>query len=116
MDGDSGYALQKLELAIIDLATGSKDIKSRLRTAYINHLHVLQANDFPESLIKDWNSIMELLTRAGPLLDDDGGVLVGSIERTLKGMRYATGTKIAKQIIYLSEQLRCYLEDIANTP
>jgi hypothetical protein len=116
MDGDAGYALQKLELAIIDLATGSRDIKSRLHSAYINHLHVLQENDFPESLRKDWKSIMELLTRAGPLLNDDGGVLYGSIERTLKGMRYATGTKIANQIICLSEQLRCYLEDITNTP
>ena len=40
MEGDAGYALQKLELAVIDMATDPGDIKSRLIYVYSNHLHV----------------------------------------------------------------------------
>ncbi len=57
MDGDAGCALQKLELSVIDLATGRGDVRSRLSNIYNDHLHILTERDFPEELREDWKWI-----------------------------------------------------------
>ncbi len=116
MDGDARYALQKLELAIIDMATGSGDIKTRLKDAFTDHLHVINENDFPSSLKPFWRDIKKQLTRKGSAHDEDDGIYIGSISNTLHGMHKKTGTKIANNILVLRDRLIGYLEDVANKP
>ena len=113
MNGDAGYALQKLELSIIDLATGPGDIRSRLHYIFMNHLHVIDEHDFPNELKKDWNAIIKALTKKGPVKDEEGKIFSGSIQNTLRGMKSKTATKIANDILVISDKLRGYLEDIA---
>ena len=114
MDGYSGYALQKLELAIDDLATGSGDVRSRLNFAFRDHLHVLRESDFPEELKSEWTWILRKLTRIEPLRNQCGEVIIGSVERTLRRMHNSTGTKIAKRVIRLAAMLRGSLEERAK--
>lgn len=116
MNGDPGYALQKLELAIIDLATGQGDIRSRLKSAYSEHLRIISENDFPDSLKQEWNAIKNALTKKGPLKNDDDEVVIGSIDRTLHRMWNRTGSKIANNILILRDRLKGYLNDIAQQP
>ena len=104
MNGDAGYALQKLELAIIDMATGPGDIKSRLEAVYFSHLHVINEKDFPDALKSQWRDIKKQLTKKG------------SISKSLFRLRKKTLAKIANNIVILSQQLRGYLEDVANNP
>ena len=115
MKGDAGYALQKLELAILLLATGQGDVRSRLNTAYIRELHVLREEDFPEPLRLQWIWIKRKLTSASPLRDENGSVTVGSLHRTLKRMRNSTGSEIAKRIIVLRDTLEGYFRDLARS-
>ena len=112
MEGDLGYALQKLELAIADLATGPGDVRSRLGGVYLAHLHVLTEADFPPALRPDWKWVMSKLTRMPPLLNDDGDVVSSSVDRTLHRMRNSTGTKIAERLVELRDRLRAHLEDL----
>ena len=114
MNGDSGYALQKLELAALDLAVGPGDIRSRLKDVYINHLHVINENDFPDSLKREWKNILKALTKKGPILDADGEVFTGSVDNTLRRMWNKTGVKIAKNILELKDKLRGYHEDLSS--
>ena len=116
MNGDPGYALQKLELAILDLATGPGDIRSRLKSVYKEHLHIINENDFPDSLKPEWNAIKKALTKKGPLRDEDGEVITGSIDRTLHRMWNKTASKIANNMLVLRDRLEGYLNDIANQP
>jgi hypothetical protein len=116
MNGDAGYALQKLELAITDMATGPGDIKSRLKDAYTDHLHVINEKDFPNSLKPYWGEIKKQLTRKESVRDEVGERYIGSVSNTLHGMHKKTGTKIAKNILLLSDRLRGYLDDLANKP
>lgn len=117
MKGDSGYALQKLDLSIVDLATGPGNIRTRLNHIFINHLHVINVNDFPEELKKDWENIINSLTKKGAVKDEQGEIIIGSVENTLKHIRNKTGSAISKDIVTLSDKLRGYFEDVAeNNP
>ena len=104
MEGDAGYALQKLELAVIDMATGPGEIKSRLIGVYSEHLHVVNEKDFPDTLKPQWREIKKQLTKKG------------SISKSLFRLHKKTLVKIANNIVILSQQLRGYLEDVANNP
>jgi hypothetical protein len=115
LSGDAGYALQKLELAILLLATGTGDIRSRLKIAYESELHIIQEEDFPEQLRPQWIWIKEKLTSVPPLRDDDGSITVGSLHRTVKRMRNSTGSKIAKRVIALRDELDGYFRDLARS-
>jgi outer membrane protein assembly factor BamB len=110
MEPDSGYALQKLELAVNDLATGKGNIKERLMDVFVSHLHMVKDHDFPSELREDWVSIKRDITKSGPKTDSDGKVYVGAIQNTLHNMRLKTGSEIASKIVVLAENLRVYLE------
>ena len=116
MDGDARYALQKIELAIIDMATGPGDIKTRLVDAFTDHLHVINENDFPSSLKPFWIDIKSQLTRKGAVQNEDGVKYIGAISNTLHRMHRKTGSKIANNILVLRDRLIGYLEDVANKP
>lgn len=114
MDGDPGYALQKLELSVIDLAVGEGDVRSRLSNIYYDHLHVLREQDFPDEFKREWASIDKALNAKGPRIDQDGEVYVGSLSNTLNRIRNKTGAKIASDIVLLSQNLRAYFEDLSS--
>jgi len=78
-------------------------------------LHVINERDFPEELREDWNWIVKTLTKKVPVVGEDGEVFTWSVDNTLRLMRNKTGSIIAKRILMLSDRLRGYLEDIANT-
>ena len=78
-------------------------------------MHVINERDFPEELREDWNWIVKTLTKKVPVVGEDGEVFTWSVDNTLRLMRNKTGSIIAKRILMLSDRLRGYLEDIANT-
>lgn len=114
MEGDTGYALQKLELAVIDLATGGGDVRSRLEFVHREHLHILRERDFPIAFRSDWARIDSALKAKGPKTDSDGSVYVGALRHTLSRIRNKTGSRIASDIVVLAEKLRYYLENPTN--
>ena len=114
MKREPGDALKELELAVIDLATGEENIKVRLLGVFRNRLHIVNEEDFPDSLKDDWIWIKRKVTKDGPEIDSDGNIYFGSIENTIKAMRKKTGSEIAGKIVVFSEKLRAYFEDKAN--
>ena len=114
MNGDPGYALQQLELAILDLATGAGDLRSRLKYIDSSHLHVINEHAFPEELKQDWKNIKKALSKKGPVKDSEGEIFTGAVDNTLRGMKSKTATKIANDILVLRDKLRGYFEDLAQ--
>jgi len=105
MSGDPQYAFRQLDLAISDLATEPGDIRSRLRSVYMKHLHVIFESDFPGFLKPEWNAIVKALTKKGSLRDEEGKVIISAIDRTLHRMRNKTASKIANYIVELKDRL-----------
>lgn len=110
MTPDSGYTLQKLELAAIDLATGKGNIKTRLYDVYTEHLHIIMDIDLPPELRQEWLSIKSDLTKSGQKVDSDGKIYFGALQNTLKSMRLKKGSEIASNIVLLAEKLRAQIE------
>jgi len=94
------YCLEKLSDAIIQLAVGEGDVRSRLHDAYMC-FHTLKTNDFPEHLQTEWDWIIKSLTKEEHTLDHKGEVLHGRLRNTLWKMRNKTGRKIAMKIVML---------------
>ncbi|PTL36452.1 hypothetical protein CLG94_03585 [Candidatus Methylomirabilis limnetica] len=111
MNGDAGYALKKLDLAILLLATGRGDVRSRLLNAFHAELAVVQDSDFPDNLRPDWLWIKQCLTRKGPRVREDGTVLMGAVQNTLYTMHNKTGSRISERLIDLKDKLEGYLID-----
>lgn len=95
-----GYALQKLAEAMELLATHPGDVRERLSAAYLC-FHPLQERDFPPELKPKWAWVMHELTKFGPGPSFDGVVRVGSVEHTMRRIKNATGSKIAKRLFDL---------------
>lgn len=91
------YANGKLLEAIQALALGPGDVRSRLEHAFMS-LHILSPGDFPPELQKDWDWVVNQMTRFGPLLRADGRVWMGSVEHTMRRIRNRTGVEIARRI------------------
>jgi len=94
------YTVEKLRGAIDCLATHPGDVRERLTCAHLG-FHTLTENDFPPELQADWRWVMQELTKYGPLLNHKHEVWFGSVENTMKKVRKATGSKIAKKIYEL---------------
>lgn len=86
------------------LATGKGDVRSRLIVVY-HCTHTLKSEDFPSIHSAEWLSIINALTRKGPIYNVDEEVLVGSAENTMKHIQNRTGEKIAKRIEKLYWQI-----------
>jgi hypothetical protein len=89
-------AKKNLSRAIFILATGRKDVRSRLLSAY-NTFWVLTEADFPLELQADWRWIINQLTRFGPVYDR-GLFLESPAEHTMRRIKGSTGEKIAGKI------------------
>lgn len=94
------YAVEKLSVAIECLATHPGDVRERLMAAFLG-FHPLTEKDFPPELQADWRWVMNELSKSGPELNPDGSTRVGSVERTMKLIRNATGARIARKIYAL---------------
>jgi len=106
--GDSGYALEKLSSAVHSLAVGRGDVRERLRAAHLT-FHPVQERDFPDHLKERWRWIKSELTKFGPVQDEGGKVLEGSVDHTLSRIKNSTGAKIAEAIVSLQYELESYL-------
>ena len=94
------YTVEKLTGAIDCLATHPGDVRERLSCAYIG-FHTLAESDFPPELQADWRWVMKELNKYGPRLNHKGEVWIGSVDNTMRKVRKATGSKIAKKIYAL---------------
>jgi|Laugresbdmm110dd_1035094.scaffolds.fasta_scaffold41719_1 hypothetical protein len=100
MSNQYTYTLEKLGVAIEQLATLPGDVRERLKEAFLV-FHTLTDKDFPSNLKADWLWVMAELTKYGAVLDHKGVPMIGSVENTMKKIRKATGTKIAQKIYEL---------------
>jgi hypothetical protein len=97
VDGDAGYGLQRLEMAVAHLTSGEGDARTRLLEAVKDHLNFVHRRDIPDTLVERWDHIMAAFTGKG------------SIPRTLLRIRNSTARKIIEDIVILAEALRAEL-------
>lgn len=93
------YTVEKLTNTLECLATHPGDARERL-TAAFHSFQTLRRDDFPNENRKDWDWVLEELTRYGPFLHK-GKVWRGSVENTMPHIRKASAAKIAKKIYEL---------------
>ncbi|QKJ66396.1 hypothetical protein HQN60_06620 [Deefgea piscis] len=101
------YVKSLISEAITVLCTAPGDVRSRLLLAS-NELISLRDNHFPPNLLIHWIEIKEMLTKYGPVIDEDQSVQVGAIKNTLQRIKNRTGTVIAKKLFDLHNDLQNY--------
>ena len=106
--GPAQYADQLLSQTVVTLATAPGDVRSRLWQAY-STFHPLTPEHFPEHLRKDFEWVMNQLTKRQPYINYEGRVQEGSVEVSLKHMRNSTGTKIAEKLVQLQYAIDRYV-------
>ena len=94
------HAVEKLTDTLKCLATHHGDARERIVAAYFSFGH-LQAKEFPEEYRKDWAWIKKEITKFGPLTDYKGDVWRSNVENTMKNVRKATASRIAKKLYEL---------------
>jgi hypothetical protein len=94
------HAVEKLTDTLKCLATHPGDARERIVAAYFSFGH-LRAEEFPEECRKDWNWIKEEIIKFGPFTDSQGKVWRSSVENTMKTVRKATASKVAKKLYEL---------------
>jgi hypothetical protein len=98
------YADEKLSRAIRLLTVLPGDARARLEHAFAE-FHPLTEEDFPPKLQRHYKWVMKALTKKGPVLDQKGEVMRGSLEHTLKHMRKSTAAKIAERLWMLHDKV-----------
>jgi hypothetical protein len=86
-------ACERFTGTVRTLAIGKGDVRSRLKAAYLLHLHLVQERDLPPELREDYHWIMAQLTRYKPELPGEG-----SVQATLRRIQRATGARIAERV------------------
>jgi hypothetical protein len=109
-DGDSRYALEKLNNIVYSLATHPGPIKQRLHSAIIPYLFVLRNEDFPGELAAEWEWIKSRLTRKGPLRNPNGEVYLDAVANTFYRIHSTTVAEIARRIWELRSQLKAEID------
>jgi hypothetical protein len=97
----SRYPIEKLLGSVEVLATHPGDVRERLLAAFIAELHTLSSDDFPLELQEDFIWISHEINKFGAVVSQDGKIIQGSAENTMKRIRKATGTRIARRIFDL---------------
>ena len=98
------YIREKFDISIEQLATGKGNVRERLKTAYMN-FHTLHKDDFPLALQKDWEWIVNQMTKFGPVLEEDESILQGSGEITIHRIKNLTAEEIAQRIFMLYREM-----------
>jgi len=99
------YIREKLSGAIYNLVVLPGDIRKRLLYAYME-FHTLKREYFPKELQDDWEWIISQLTRYEPEYDEEGNIVFGSVENTLRFIKNKTGSKIAERIYMLYVRMK----------
>jgi hypothetical protein len=94
------HAVEKLTDTLKCLATHPGDARERIAAAYFSFGH-LQAEEFPKKYRKDWAWIEKEITKFGPFTVYKGKVWRNSVENTMKNVRKATASKVAKKLYEL---------------
>lgn len=97
----SRYPIEKLLGSVEILATHPGDVRERLLAAFSAELHTLSSNDFPLELQEDFIWISHEINKFGAVISQDGKIIQGSAQNTMRRIRKATGTKIASRIFDL---------------
>jgi hypothetical protein len=87
--------------ALHALAVREGDVRERLRGAYF-YLRQLEPGQVPAELRDEFESVLDALTRRGPVRDPDGTPYRSALVNTLDQMRNATGRRIAERIFTLA--------------
>lgn len=105
------YALTKLNLMIDSLTISQPDVRKRLSDSYV-HIHRLESNDFPPSMQTNWNRISNELTKYDAVYNSKGEVILSSVDNTMRKIKNSTGSKIAKHILTLRNDLNAHEEKL----
>jgi hypothetical protein len=104
------YALEKLNGAIVLLATGPGDVRSRLAlAAAFWPLQTLRSFGVPVQVQSDFDWVVTRLTLRPPTLTQ------GSLEASLRRMQNRTGSAIARRIVAIWQTLN-ELDRAQNRP
>jgi hypothetical protein len=91
---------EKFHAALHHLAVGEGDVRDRLRGAD-RYLSMLSEEEVPPKLRPEWNDLLLVLNKRGPVHGPDGLVYQNALDHTLSRMRNSTGRKIAERIYTL---------------
>ena len=94
------YTIEKLTTTLECLATNPGDARQRLTDTFLC-FHMLTENDFPEELRKEWRQVIHEMNKFGPVMNIKGEIIRTSVENTMRRIRNATASKIAKRIYAL---------------
>lgn len=100
MGTENAYAKEKLFRMIYGLATGTEDIKTRLRLAFFDVPHI-KKEIFTPVLQSEWEEISERVRRLGPIQDGEGKIVTGAFENTINHMTDDEAREIAEKIVNL---------------
>jgi hypothetical protein len=87
---------EKFRRALFYLAVSEGDVRDRLRKAYAQ-LDTLRDDEVPQEVRAEWASILEELTKRGPLIHADR-VIKDALDHTLGRMKNKTARKIAERV------------------
>jgi len=100
----SDYALEKLNSFLESMASGPLDVRKRISNSF-SIIQRLTINDFSELHKQEWTEISNDLRKKGPLENNSGMIVYGSVENTMLNIRNVTGSKIVERIINLRNDL-----------
>jgi hypothetical protein len=94
------YAEEKLGTAIYDMATSLGTIRQRLLKAHLG-FHTLSDYHFPDALKPEWNELSGMLEGNDAILNENGDVIIGSVENTIENLSDEECSDISKRIYNL---------------
>ena len=79
----------------------------KLQASYFN---IIPSKYFSEDLSPEWERILQQIKQHGPLLDEDGNVVMSAIANTIAQMSQQECVTIAMSIINLYEKVKLELD------
>jgi len=94
-----GYAYEKFNLVLKEMASSPQSIKDRIYNAYF-HFHALKSDDLPQSSRQKYNKLMTKLTSV-PAEENEGGV-----RASLNAMPDNQAEDLARIIVDLHDEIK----------
>src|SRR5450830_43733 len=95
---------EKLKAAVYALAVREGDVRERLHGAHF-YLRQLHNHEIPEHARHELASILQGLTRKGPVFGPEGEVYSTAVRNTLNSIRNQTGRGYAERIFALYREI-----------
>lgn len=102
------YTLEKFELAVTDMAISHGSLQERLYGAFLAHLGVLVAEDFPPDLRGRFKKLDEQSSRVTAFAGE------GDYRATFDRMSDDEASEMARGIMFLHDRLTDHLDDPAG--